>query len=169
MIYSHTKPRSSGTTGSIDIVTYRYSDDLVYVPLAREYNQALSHARDAFRELKGLPDASISLSLASPGHPEKLVGISAPAWPRLIAHLTRYQIIDVHATRVGTTVVPIPDITITYADAEEQSDAEPAPPYPSHGEDEKKSYPDERSPPPATPATTLHRKRSWFFQQRHGH
>ncbi|KAN0088520.1 hypothetical protein V8E55_005577 [Tylopilus felleus] len=133
MILARTKPRPSEAAGTTDIVTYRYNDELVYVPLARDYNQALSYARDAFRELNSLPDVSLSLSVTSSAHAQKSVGISAAAWPILITYLTRYQIIDVHVTRVGATVVPVPDNTIAHADAKEKAEAEPAPPYPSAG------------------------------------
>ncbi|KAF8141270.1 hypothetical protein EV363DRAFT_1443253 [Boletus edulis] len=156
------KPHSSGTNLT-DILTYRYDRQLVYVPVAPSYNEALSHARDAFPQLKDLHDASLSLSLLAPtsGHAPNCIGISAPAWPKLVAHMSRYQIVDVH---------PIPDITITYADAEDAHahaiDSDPAPPYQrsdDHDVEDEKAACGARPRSPST--STLHRKRSWFFQR----
>ncbi|KAF8551984.1 hypothetical protein OG21DRAFT_208714 [Imleria badia] len=141
-----TKPHSSGPTPT-DILTYRFNEKM----------------------LKGLRDTSLSLSLSTP---PKFVGISALAWPKLVVHMLRYQIIDVQVTqaqeRNGTGAVRIPDITITYADTDDGEETEPAPPYRDSGsgvvDDEKASYPRSRSPS----MSTLHPKRSWFFQKLHG-
>ncbi|KAH0829198.1 hypothetical protein J3R83DRAFT_2747 [Lanmaoa asiatica] len=142
-----------------DIVTYRYNGELVYVPVAPNYIQALSHAREAFPPLKKLRDASLSLSLTAPGHSQKFVGISASAWPKLIAHMSRYQIIDVQATQAHERddAVSIPSITITYADADDVERTEPVPPYCRSDivDDEKASYPHPPSPSPSPPTVTL--------------
>jgi hypothetical protein len=104
------------------------------------------------------------------GQKGKPVGISAPAWPRLIAHMPCYQIVDVQVTqaheRERDGAIRIPDITITYADADDVKEQEPAPPYCRSDvvDDEKASYARPRSP--STP--TLHPRRSWFFQKLHG-
>ncbi|KAI9460016.1 hypothetical protein HD554DRAFT_2295277 [Boletus coccyginus] len=177
-----TKPRSTGTA-SADILTYRYNGKLVYVPVAPDYTvsptlhnilpandqprglqQALSHARDAFSQLKGRCDSSLSLSMTmtTAGPTQKFVAISPLAWPKLISRMSCYQIIDVDVTQAHErdTVVPVPDIVITYADGD---DSEPAPPYCTSNDvdNEKASY--SRPPSPSTPA--LQRKRSWFFQK----
>ena len=178
-----TKSYSAGMT-PIDIVTYRFNGELMYVPLAPDYNvspalrtpnhndqpeiqQALSHARDAFPQLKELRDASLSLSLTAPTQGQKYVGITALAWPKLITHIPRYQIIDVHITPTCDRVGPIPDITITSADAPDAADTEPAPPYrrSDDSDDEKTS---ESCTRPASPSQTLHPRRSWFFSKRNG-
>ncbi|KAG8221327.1 hypothetical protein J3R82DRAFT_1495 [Butyriboletus roseoflavus] len=173
MTCSSTKSRASGKTPA-DIVTYRYNGELMYVPVAPNYIQALSYARSSFPQLKRLRGASLSLSLPASAH-EQLVGISALAWPKLITHMTRYQVIDVHVTqghecmRERESAVPIPDITITYADADDAERMEPAPPYsgPDVVEDEKASYTQSRPPSPSL--STLHPgKRSWLLQKFHG-
>lgn len=134
----------------------------------RIYQQAISHARDAFPQLKPLGDASLSLSLTVPGQERKFVGISAPAWPKLIAHMSRYQIIDVHTARQQDSGVAgsIPEITITYADSvDDVKESDPAPPYqgPDVVENEKAPYARTRT------LSTQSAKRSWFFQKLHGH
>lgn len=135
---------------------------------ASRIQQALSHARNAFPQLKGLRHASLSLAVVAPGHKEKFVGISAPAWPTLIAHMSRYQIIDVQVAQPHERerAIPVPEITITYADADDAEETEPAPPYPTSDvvDDEKASYPRPRSPS----TSTSHPKRSWFFQKLRG-
>lgn len=137
--------------------------------------QALSHAREAFPQLKRLRDASLSLSVPAAPAQKQLVGISAPAWPTFITHVTRYQIIDVHVTQVHECeserdkTVPIPDITITYADADDVERTEPAPPYsgPDVVDDEKAAYPQSRPRSPSL--STLHPgKRNWLLQKFHG-
>ncbi|KAG9312041.1 hypothetical protein JVU11DRAFT_7320 [Chiua virens] len=191
-----TKPRSS----SLDIITYRYKDQLVYVPVSANYIQAISHARDAFPQLKRHRETSLSLSLTAPSvtrdhREQKPVGISAAAWPKLITHMSRYQVIDVHVAHDGgqpqtQTMLRIPDITITYADAEDarctDADSEvlsvpPPPAYPASGQDVDVSMDDEkatyRREESAASIPTLRRtsssaslqpKRSWFFQKLHG-
>ncbi|KAG6381933.1 hypothetical protein JVT61DRAFT_557 [Boletus reticuloceps] len=81
-----------------DILTYRYNEQLVYVSVASSYNEALSHARNAFPQLEDVHDASLSLSLLAPtsGHAPSCIDISAKTWPKLVAHMSRYQIVDVH-------------------------------------------------------------------------
>ncbi|KAF8551022.1 hypothetical protein OG21DRAFT_1487314 [Imleria badia] len=161
---------SSPTT--TDILTYRYNEKLVYVPATPDYSQALSHARDAFPQLKDLQDASLSLSLSTP---KKFVAISAPAWPKLVAHMSRYQIIDVQVTQAYERncdgAVRIPDITITYADADEGEETKPAPPYRVNGsdvmDDGKAPYPRPRSAP-APASHPKHPKRSSFFRKLFG-
>jgi len=156
--------RRSPSPNSADIVTYRYNEKLVYVPVAHDYIQALAHARVAFPQLSKLSDASLSLSLTSPGQEHKLVGISAPAWPKLVAHMSRFQVIDVRAAPVS-----IPVITITYADAEDHAcmtETEPElPPYrgPDIVVDEKAPRPRPRT----LSTTSCPGRRNWFFQKRH--
>ena len=163
----HTTKACSTGTASPDILTYRYEGELVYVPVAPDYivspvlynilssevdagdwmQQALSHARDAFPQLKGLGDASLSLSmtLTSPGITQQFARISALAWPKLIVHMSRYQIIDVQVTQAHErdVAVPIPDITTTHADANDVKEAGPALPYRRSDDvdDDKASHP----------------------------
>jgi len=173
--HHNAKSHSSGTNPT-DILTYRHNGQLVYVPVAPSYNEALSHARDAFPQLKDLRDASLSLSLLAPssGHAPSCIGISAPAWPTLVTHMSRYQIVDVHVsaqeTQLCATAQPIPDITITYADAEDAHaiDSDPVPPYrraDDHGVEDEKAACGARPRPRSPSSPTLQRKRSWLFQR----
>lgn len=193
------------SSGSADIVTYRYNGELVYVPASPNYpvrpsllskfvstdvftriQQALAHVRNAFPQLKHLRDASLSLSLTAPSQAQKCVGISALAWPKLVVHMARYQIIDVHATTererqqdgaVAPVSIQIPSITITYAD-DVDVETEPAPPYPTSASDEKErekaSEPCQKNARPhprsrTSSQATLHPwKRNWFLQKLQG-
>ncbi|KIJ15476.1 hypothetical protein PAXINDRAFT_114601 [Paxillus involutus ATCC 200175] len=128
-----------------DIVTYRYEGNMMYVPVAQNYPQALAFAREAFPSLKRLQDSAITLSLnVINGSHRQSVGITAAAWPKIILHLSRYEVVDIH------TAVVIPSITVTGA-----SECEAAPPYrepDNHTYDEKASshptYRDSRSRSP---------------------
>ncbi|KAH0831373.1 hypothetical protein J3R83DRAFT_14036 [Lanmaoa asiatica] len=114
----------SHTSGMVDIVTYRYNGELVYVPVAPNYLEALAYARQAFPQLR---DSALSLSMTS-GQVEGFVGISELAWPKLIQHMLRYQVIDVHVTQAHERGEPLPvPMTTTYADAEGRERSEPLP------------------------------------------
>lgn len=131
----------------------------------RGWQQALSHARDAFLQLKGLGDVSLSLSMTMAGITPQLVRISALAWPKLIVRMSRYQIIDVQVTQAHerNIAVPLPDITTTHADVDDVEEVEPAPPY-CRSDGEKALH-----PCPQQPSTLgIPPKRRWFFQKLHG-
>ncbi|KAF8839419.1 hypothetical protein BDN67DRAFT_1003712 [Paxillus ammoniavirescens] len=107
--------------------------------------QALAYARDAFSSLKGHKDSAITLSLnVINGAHRQSVGITAAAWPKIILHLSRYEVIDIHTT------VDIPSITVTGT-----SECEAAPPYrepDNHTYNEKaSSYPTYRVSRPRSP------------------
>ncbi|KAF9228367.1 PIN domain-like protein [Gyrodon lividus] len=146
----------------VDIVTYRFNGEMMYVPVAQDYPEALAHVRAAFPQLKKLKDSSITLSLnVITGDHRQSVGITAAAWPKMISHLSRYEVIDIH------TIPSIPDITITTPD-----ESEAAPPYRGLDDtmcDEKASsrptYSRSQSRPPS-PAPRL--SPMWLFQKLNG-
>ncbi|KAI9571695.1 hypothetical protein HD554DRAFT_2168946 [Boletus coccyginus] len=144
---------------SPDILAYRYEGELVYVLVAPDYTQALSHAYDVFPQLKGLGDVSLSLSMTMAGIMPQFVRISTLAWPKLIVQMSRYQIIQVTQAHERDIAVPLPDITTTHADVDDMEEAEPAPPYcRSDGEKVLHPCPQQPSMPEIPP------KRRWFLR-----
>ncbi|KIK81543.1 hypothetical protein PAXRUDRAFT_832774 [Paxillus rubicundulus Ve08.2h10] len=164
---SQHKPSPRHGATHVDIITYRHGGGMMYVPVAESYSQAIAHARNAFSPLKQLQDSAITLSLnVINGTHRQSVGITAAAWPKIILHLSRYEVIDIHTT------VDIPSITITGT-----SECEAAPAYrgpDSHTYDEKapsSSHPTDRnsrtsSPTPGPTAGKLSPR--WIMQKLHG-
>jgi hypothetical protein len=81
-----------------DVITYRYNDQMMYVPPAESFDQAVTFARSAFEsDLTGIDKSRISFSLnVLANGKQSSVGISRVAWSKMMAHLARYEIIDVH-------------------------------------------------------------------------
>ncbi|KAG0699357.1 hypothetical protein DFH29DRAFT_809202, partial [Suillus ampliporus] len=80
-----------------DVITYRLNNQMMYVPPAQSFDQ--SHLpRSAFEsDLTGIDKGRISFSLNVLAHgKQSSVGISSVAWPTIMSHLARYEIIDVH-------------------------------------------------------------------------
>ncbi|KAH7883176.1 hypothetical protein F5I97DRAFT_1783738, partial [Phlebopus sp. FC_14] len=79
-----------------DIITYRLDGQMMYVPLTDDFPKALEYARKAFHKLKEIEDKQISFSLTVvTGDQRHSVGITPVAWPNLVRHLARYEIIDI--------------------------------------------------------------------------
>ncbi|KAG2043726.1 hypothetical protein BDR03DRAFT_909187 [Suillus americanus] len=81
-----------------DVVTYRFNNQMMYVPPAESFDQAVTFARSAFEsDLTGIDKGRISFSLnVLANGKQSSVGISKVAWSRIMSHLARYEIIDVH-------------------------------------------------------------------------
>ncbi|KAG2347542.1 hypothetical protein BDR05DRAFT_958283 [Suillus weaverae] len=81
-----------------DIITYRLNDQMMYVPLAKNFDQAVTFARSAFEgDLTGIDKSRISLSLnVMANGKQSSVCISRAAWSAITSHLVRYEIVDVH-------------------------------------------------------------------------
>ncbi|KAF9238330.1 hypothetical protein BU15DRAFT_62538 [Melanogaster broomeanus] len=112
---------SSHSPATVDIITYRLEDEMMYVPVAPNYKQAIGYVRDAFPNLKEVKDSSITLTRIANvmiGSQQPSVGITAAVWPRMIPHLLRYEVIDIRIKAC------IPDITVT-----PPVKSEAAPPY----------------------------------------
>ncbi|KAG2366741.1 hypothetical protein BDR07DRAFT_1395686 [Suillus spraguei] len=71
---------------------------MIYVPPAESFDQAVTFARSAFEnDLTGIDKSRISFSLnVLANGKQSSVGISRVAWPTIMSHLARYEIIDVH-------------------------------------------------------------------------
>ncbi|KAH7921100.1 hypothetical protein BV22DRAFT_1039022 [Leucogyrophana mollusca] len=85
-------------TSAVDIITYRLNNQMTYVTPAQDYQEAVNVAREVFRdELGGVDEKRISFSVnvLTDGQ-TRSVRISSFAWPAIVSHLTRYEIIDVH-------------------------------------------------------------------------
>lgn len=81
-----------------DVITYRFNNQMIYVPPAESFDQAVTFARSAFEnDLTGIDKSRISFSLnVLANGKQSSVGISRVAWSRIMSHLARYEIIDVH-------------------------------------------------------------------------
>ncbi|KAG2074753.1 hypothetical protein BDR04DRAFT_115582 [Suillus decipiens] len=80
-----------------DVITYRFNNQMIYVPPAESFDQAVTFARSAFEnDLTGIDKSRISFSLnVLANGKQSSVGISRVAWSRIMSHLARYEIIDV--------------------------------------------------------------------------
>ncbi|KAG1865910.1 hypothetical protein DFJ58DRAFT_154717 [Suillus subalutaceus] len=89
------KRQSSSPT---DVITYRFNNKMMYVPPAENFDQAVTFARSAFEsDLTGIDKSQISFSLnVLANGKQSSVGISSVAWSRMMSHLARYEIIDIH-------------------------------------------------------------------------
>jgi len=79
-----------------DVITYRVAKDMVYVPLAQTYLEALQLALKVFPQLSGIDSDQICLTLlvtlrgqSSP------VRISPMSWNEMRKQLVQYEILDV--------------------------------------------------------------------------
>ncbi|KAJ7594641.1 hypothetical protein C8J56DRAFT_444248 [Mycena floridula] len=83
-----------------DIVTYRFSDNLVYVKPATDYEATLDVAQKEFPE--GLAhvdrDRIIFTIPATVGGTRQKVRISSGAWPSTIVRMLRGEVIDISIT-----------------------------------------------------------------------
>ncbi|KAG2754023.1 hypothetical protein P692DRAFT_20854473 [Suillus brevipes Sb2] len=81
-----------------DVITYRLNNQMMYVPPAESFDQAVTFARSAFEgDLTGIDKSRISFSLnVLANGKQSSVGISRVAWSTIMSHLARYEIIDVH-------------------------------------------------------------------------
>ncbi|KAG1817956.1 uncharacterized protein BJ212DRAFT_1347893 [Suillus subaureus] len=81
-----------------DVITYRFNNQMMYVPPAENFDQAVTFARSAFEsDLTGIDKSRISFSLnVLANGKQSSVGISSVAWSKIMSHLARYEIIDVH-------------------------------------------------------------------------
>ncbi|KAG1740881.1 uncharacterized protein EDB91DRAFT_1081945 [Suillus paluster] len=81
-----------------DVITYRLNNQMMYVPPAQSFDQAVTFARSAFEtDLTGIDKSRISFSLNVLANGKQgSVGISSVAWPTIMSRLARYEIIDVH-------------------------------------------------------------------------
>ncbi|KAG2142285.1 uncharacterized protein EDB93DRAFT_1158353 [Suillus bovinus] len=81
-----------------DLVTYRFNNQMMYVPPAENFDQAVTFARSAFEgDLTGIDKSRISFSLnVLANGKQSSVGISRVAWSTTMSHLAQYEIIDVH-------------------------------------------------------------------------
>ncbi|KIJ65868.1 hypothetical protein HYDPIDRAFT_109926 [Hydnomerulius pinastri MD-312] len=110
------KNQTSSRSAQRKIITYRYNGKMTYVCLAPSFAEAVALAQSDVEGLAGISANRITFSLTVvTGNNHQSVGISPSAWPQMSAHLTRYEIIDIHVT---------PNVVITTVDA-----SEAAPPY----------------------------------------
>ncbi|KAG1860763.1 hypothetical protein F4604DRAFT_1658185 [Suillus subluteus] len=81
-----------------DIITYRLNNQMMYVPTAESFDQAVTFARSAFEsDLTGIDKSRISFSLnVLVNGKQSSVDISHGAWSTIMSHLVRYEIVDVH-------------------------------------------------------------------------
>ncbi|KAG1781879.1 hypothetical protein EV702DRAFT_491318 [Suillus placidus] len=81
-----------------DVITYRFNDQMMYVPIAENFDQAVTFARSAFKgDLTGIDKSRISFSLnVIANGKQSSVGITRGAWSAVMSHLARYEIVDVH-------------------------------------------------------------------------
>ncbi|KAJ8590483.1 hypothetical protein M405DRAFT_841204 [Rhizopogon salebrosus TDB-379] len=82
------------------IATYRLNDQLVFVPKAQTFDQAVTFARSAFEsDLKGVDKSRISFSLTTTK--DENIGISPLAWPSVVSQAVPYCFIDIHIKPEG--------------------------------------------------------------------
>ncbi|KAG2153332.1 hypothetical protein DEU56DRAFT_774618 [Suillus clintonianus] len=93
-----------------DVITYRLNKQMMYVPPAESFDQAVTFARSAFeRDLTGVDKNRISFSLnVLANGKQSSVGISRVAWQSVMSHMARYEIIDVHIQPELTVSPPPP-------------------------------------------------------------
>ncbi|KAG2347529.1 hypothetical protein BDR05DRAFT_848115, partial [Suillus weaverae] len=82
----------------VDVITYRLNNQMMYVPPAKNFDQAVTFARSAFEgDLTGIDKNRISFSLnVLANGKQNSVGISRVAWSTIMSRLAQYEIIDVH-------------------------------------------------------------------------
>jgi len=89
----HDKPQAG-------IITYRMGRDMVYLPLARTYIEALKLASNVFPGLSGIDSACIcftlTVNLRGQSSP---VRISPMSWPEIRMQVVQYEILDVHVAQ----------------------------------------------------------------------
>jgi len=83
-----------------DIITYRMGRDMVYLPLARTYIEALKLASNVFPRLSGIDNACICFTLTVNLRGQSFpVRISPMSWPDIRMQVVQYEILDVHVAQ----------------------------------------------------------------------
>ncbi|KIM52078.1 hypothetical protein SCLCIDRAFT_78697, partial [Scleroderma citrinum Foug A] len=97
------------------VITYRYEDKMVCVPLDFNWPGALRHAQSTYEALAEIDGKWISFSVNPIGDgQQKTIKISPSAWRSVSSHLARYEIIDIEVNP------GIPRIVVTDMDAPPQ-------------------------------------------------
>jgi len=79
-----------------DIITYRMGRDMVYIPLARTYSEALQLATKVFPRLSGIDSDQICLTLTVTLRGQSCpVRISPMSWSNIRTQVVQYEILDV--------------------------------------------------------------------------
>jgi len=79
-----------------DIITFRMGRDMVYIPLAKTYAEALQLATQVFPRLAGIDSDQICLTMNVTLRGQTLpVRISPMSWPDVRTHVVQYEILDV--------------------------------------------------------------------------
>ncbi|EIM85091.1 uncharacterized protein STEHIDRAFT_28260, partial [Stereum hirsutum FP-91666 SS1] len=79
-----------------DIITYSYNKQMVYVTPGETYDQALDFAQEVYPELRTCPRECIhfKISVSVNGSRQK-VRIGSRAWGKVLANLTRYEVVEI--------------------------------------------------------------------------
>lgn len=78
---------------TVDLLTYRYSENMAFAPVAKTYDEAIDNVLELWPDLREFDRDRIHLFLAGP---EQLVRVPKIAWDLVKCDLTRYEVVHVH-------------------------------------------------------------------------
>ncbi|KAJ3489549.1 hypothetical protein NLI96_g2050 [Meripilus lineatus] len=154
-------PVSSPPQTHATVITYRYNDQLAYVPVASHYDDAVQFAHKSFPDLADYDSASITFTLSVKVQGVKSsVMVGSLVWDQVSPSFVQYEILNV-------VVVPprIPRLSVTKG-----SEDVPPPYFPEKSEDvaflrSSPSHSRSRAASPTPSASSLLRKAAGWFER----